>query len=229
MGGDRRSSGRRVAREWNPPVSLFDAFARAVGIGFLVAAPVGAMAFLCIERTLARGRASGYATGAGIATADALYASIAAFGLTALTGALTGVQGWVRLVGGVFLIYLGVRAMLSKPGRRAQESAAMPLLGVYGSALGLTLANPQTIIAFAGIFAGAGLAVSGGGWAVPAMTVAGVFVGSLVWWLVLVTVTGALRERVGASVLLWVTRISGAAIATLGLVAIWADVGVLVR
>jgi threonine/homoserine/homoserine lactone efflux protein len=185
------------------------------------------MALLCIERTLARGRASGYATGAGIATADALYASIAAFGLTALTSALTGVQGWVRLVGGAFLIYLGVRAMLSKPGRRAEEGGAMPLLGIYTSALGLTLANPQTVIAFAGIFAGAGLMVSGGGWGVPALTVAGVFAGSLVWWLVLVTVVGALRERVGERALLWVTRISGAAIAVLGVAAIWAGIGTL--
>jgi len=203
-------------------VTLLAVFGRALGIGFLVAAPVGAMALLCIERTMARGRASGYATGAGIATADALYASIAAFGLTALTGALTGAQGWVRLVGGAFLIYLGVRAMLSKPGRRGEESGTVPLLGVYTSALGLTLANPQTIIAFAGIFAGAGLVVSGGGWGTPAVTVAGVFAGSLAWWLVLVTVTGALRERVGERVLLWVTRVSGAAIALLGIAAIWA-------
>ena len=203
-------------------MSLLDAFVRALGVGFLVAAPIGAMALLCIERTLARGRASGYATGAGIATADALYASIAAFGLTALTGALTGAQGWVRLVGGAFLVYLGVRAMLSKPGRRAEEGGAVPLLGVYTSALGLTLANPQTIIAFAGVFAGAGLVVSGGGWGTSAATVAGVSAGSLVWWLVLVTVTGALRERVGERVLLWVTRVSGIAIAVLGVAAIWA-------
>jgi threonine/homoserine/homoserine lactone efflux protein len=210
-------------------VSPVDGFIRALGIGFLVAAPVGAMALLCIERTLARGRASGYATGAGIATADALYASIAAFGLTALTAALTGAQGWVRLVGGAFLIYLGVRAMLSKPGRGAEESGTASMLGVYGSALGLTLANPQTIIAFAGIFAGAGLVSSGGGWETPAITVAGVFAGSLGWWLVLVTVTGALRERVGARTLLWVTRVSGAAIAALGVAAIWAGVQALTR
>jgi len=202
-------------------------FVRALGIGFLVAAPVGAMALLCIERTLARGRAIGYATGAGIATADAVYASVAAFGMTALTGALTGAQGWVRLVGGAFLVYLGVRAMLSQAGRCAEETGAGSLLGVYGSALGLTLANPQTIIAFAGIFAGAGLVASGGGWATPAVTVAGVFAGSLGWWLVLVTVTGALRERVGDSALSWVTRISGVAIAALGLTAIWTGVATL--
>lgn len=208
-------------------MSLPSTFLRALGIGLLVAAPVGAMALLCIERTLARGRAIGYATGAGIATADGLYSSIAAFGLTALTGAITGAQGWVRLVGGVFLVYLGVRAVLSKPGRCAEESGAVPLLGVYTSALGLTLANPQTIIAFAGIFAGAGLVVTGGGWAMPAVTVAGVFAGSLGWWLVMVTVVGALRERVGERVLLWVTRVSGVAIAVLGVAAMWVGAGVL--
>jgi threonine/homoserine/homoserine lactone efflux protein len=209
-------------------VTLLDAFLRALGIGLLVAVPVGAMALLCIERTLTRGRASGYATGAGIATADALYASIAAFGLTALTGALTGAQGWVRLVGGAFLVYLGVRAMLSRPGRCATQGDAMPLLGVYASAMGLTLANPQTIIAFAGIFAGAGLAVSSGDWEVPAGFVAGVFSGSFVWWVVMVTVVGVLRERLGQQVLLWVTRVSGAAIAVLGAFALWAGVSALI-
>jgi len=71
-------------------VTLAAAFVRALGIGLVVAAPVGAMALRCVERTLARGRASGYATGARIATADAFYAAIAALGLTALTGMLTG-------------------------------------------------------------------------------------------------------------------------------------------
>jgi len=203
-------------------VTLGSAFARALVIGLLVAAPVGAMALRCVERTLSRGRASGYATGAGIATADAIYASVAAFGLTALTGALTGAQAWVRLVGGAFLVYLGVRAMLSHPKGCVEEDGAAPLLRLYGSALGLTLTNPQTILAFAGIFAGAGLFVSGGGWAVPAITVAGVFGGSLLWWLVLVTAVGALRERVGERALLWVTRVSGTAIAVFGVLAMWA-------
>jgi threonine/homoserine/homoserine lactone efflux protein len=210
-------------------VTLGSAFARALVIGLVVAAPVGAMALRCVERTLSRGRASGYATGAGIATADALYASIAAFGLTALTGALTGAQAWVRLVGGAFLVYLGVRAMLSHPQRCAKEDGAAPLLRVYGSALGLTLTNPQTILAFAGIFAGAGLVVSGGGWAVPAVTVAGVFGGSLLWWLVLVTAVGALRERVGERALLWVTRVSGTAIAAFGALAMWAGLQAIAR
>jgi threonine/homoserine/homoserine lactone efflux protein len=206
-------------------VSLLSAFARAFAVGLLVAVPVGAMAMRCIERTLSRGHGSGYATGAGIATADGLYAAVAAFGLTALTSVVVGAQAWVRLVGGAFLVYLGVRAVLSRP-RACDEtpSGAASLLGAYGSAFGLTLSNPQTIVAFAGIFAGAGLAVSGGGWSLPAVTVAGVACASLSWWIVVVTVTGALRERVGERVLLWVTRVSGAAIVVFGVLAMWAGV-----
>lgn len=203
-------------------MTLPSAFLRALGIALLVATPVGAMSLRCIERTIVRGRPSGYATGASIATADALYASIAAFGLTALTGVLTGVQGWVRLVGGAFLVYLGARSMLSSVARGAETGRAGSLVGIYTSSLALTLANPQTIISFAGIFAGAGLAVGGGGWAVPAVVVAGVFCGSMGWWLVVVTLVGALRERVGERVLLWVTRGSGAAMAALGIAAMWA-------
>ncbi len=208
-------------------MTLPAAFLRALGFGLLVAMPVGAMSLRCIERTLARGRASGYATGAGIATADTFYASLAAFGLTALTGALTGAVGWVRLLGGAFLVYLGVRSMLTKARRCSEEGGAAPLLGVYGSALGLTLANPQTILTFAAIFAGAGLAVSGGGWGIPAAAVAGVFCGSMGWWLVIVTLVGGVRERVGERALTWVTRVSGAAIALFGVLAMWAGIATL--
>lgn len=210
-------------------MSLPAVLVRAIAIGVLVAAPVGAIGLLCIQRTLARGRSAGYATGAGVATADALYASIAAFGLTALTGALVSVQPWVRLVGGAALVVLGVRGMLARPSVCAEETAGSALGAEYASAVGLTLANPQTILAFAAVFAGAGLAVSGSGWAAPAVTVAGVFCGSLGWWLVLVSVVGALRARAGEAVLVWVNRVSGAAIAVLGAVSAWVGVAGLVR
>ena len=203
-------------------------FLRAIGIGFLIAAPVGPMALLCMQRTFAHGRRRGYATGAGIATADALYASVAAFGLTALTTLLVGAQPWVRLVGGGVLVWLGIRAALWRRAVRAQEEGAPTLLGQYVSAAGLTLANPQTILTFAAVFAGAGLAVSGGGWSAAVATVAGVFVGSLLWWVLLVTVVGALRHLTGERFLVWAGRVSGAAIAVLGVVGVWAGLAALI-
>src|SRR5687768_14276108 len=92
-------------------------------IGFLIAVPVGPIGVLCIRRTLADGWRVGLATGLGAATADALYGSIAAFGLTALTGALMGGRTWMALAGGLFLVYLGVRTFLSEPKERSAEGS----------------------------------------------------------------------------------------------------------
>lgn len=204
-------------------MTLLGVFAKALGIGLVVAAPVGAMALRCIERTLSSGRALGYATGAGIATADATYAGIAAFGLTALTSALAGVQPWVRVVGGAFLVYLGAKALLGRAGETG-AAGAQRKRSSYASAVLLTLANPQTVLMFAGIFAGAGLAASGAGWWEPAVTVAGVFAGSLAWWVALVSVVGVMRERLGTGLLVWVTRASGVAIAVFGISTVAAGV-----
>lgn len=190
-------------------------FIRSVGIGLVVAAPVGAMAMRCIERTLSSGRGPGYATGAGIATADAAYAGVAAFGLTALTSALSEAQPWIRILGGAFLIYLGIRTVIA-PACARESAAEQRKRTSYASAVLLTLANPQTIIMFAGIFAGTGLVTSGAGWWAPATTVAGVFAGSLGWWVALVSAVAVMRERLGARVLAWVTRASGLAIAVFG-------------
>jgi threonine/homoserine/homoserine lactone efflux protein len=134
------------------------AFARAVVLGVIVAAPVGAISLLCVQRTLARGRAAGYATGIGIATADGLYAAVAAFGLTAVSDVLMGAQLWVRLVGGVALLVIGVRTVLRAGSASAADAQEGPLTAEYTSAVALTLANPQTIVTFAALFAGAGLA-----------------------------------------------------------------------
>src|SRR5512147_2656599 len=84
-------------------------------LGFSIAAPVGPIGVLCIRRTLAEGHLTGFLSGLGAATADMLYGSIAAFGLTALTDLLVDQQLWLRLIGGLFLIYLGIRTFLAKP------------------------------------------------------------------------------------------------------------------
>jgi len=204
-----------------PP--LVALYARTFVIGILVAAPVGAMGVLCIQRTLDRGARPGLATGLGIATADGIYASIAAFGLSALSGALVTWQTPLRLVGGAVLVYLGVRAMLTQP-KTVACAATDPLDGrglaaLYVSAVGLTLTNPMTIMAFGAVFASAGLAAQPGSVS-AAVATAGVASGSLAWWIALVTVSSLARARVGGKVLAGVSRVSGALVAVFGLVAI---------
>ena len=185
-----------------------------------MAAPVGAIGVLIIRRTLAHGARTGFVSGLGVASADATYAVIAAFGLTVFSNLLLGAQTGIRLVGGLFLLYLGIRTFLTRPATEAASTTGVSLAGAYGSALLLTLANPQTILMFAGIFAGVGLAASDGSAGAAALLVAGVFTGSTLWWLVLSTAVSLLRGRFTPGVMVWVNRLAGLVIITFGLLAL---------
>jgi threonine/homoserine/homoserine lactone efflux protein len=194
---------------------------RGLLIGFSIAAPVGPIGVLCIRRTLADGRATGLAVGLGAATADAVYGAIAGFGLTAISSLLVRQQGILRLVGGLFLCYLGVRTFLASPARDAARAggAGPGLLGAFTSTFGLTLANPATILSFVAVFAGLGIA-GAGSWREATVLVAGVFLGSAFWWLLLSGVVGALRSRLDLRALRWINRLSGLVLLGFGIAAL---------
>jgi threonine/homoserine/homoserine lactone efflux protein len=189
-------------------------------IGFSIAAPVGPIGVLCIRRTLAEGRASGFVSGLGAASADAVYGCIAGFGLTFISSLLVSQQAWLRLVGGVFLCYLGVHTLLAQPAQQAASIKGNGLFRAYASTFFLTLTNPLTILSFAAIFAGLGLVNSRGNYISASLLVLGVFIGSAFWWLLLSGGVGAYRNKFPSSGLVWVNRISGAIIVGFGLFAL---------
>jgi threonine/homoserine/homoserine lactone efflux protein len=203
---------------------------RGLMVGFSIAAPVGPIGVLCIRRTLAEGRAFGFVSGLGAATADAVYGGVAGFGLTFVSSFLVGQQAWFRLVGGAFLCYLGLRTFLSQPAKDVASTRTSGLLGAYASTLFLTLTNPMTILSFAAIFAGLGPVLSpvegsalgdgGGSYLSAAVLVLGVFLGSALWWLLLSGGAGLFRHKLDLQKLRWVNRISGAVIAAFGLLAL---------
>ncbi len=197
-------------------------FLEGIVIGFAIAAPVGPIGVLCIRRTLADGRVSGLVSGLGAATADALYGAVAALGLTFVAEFLMGGESWLRLVGGAFLLFLGVRTFLASPaGRAAPDARRIGLPGAYASTFFLTLTNPTTILSFAAIFAGLGVAGDASGSALSAMLlVLGVFLGSAAWWVVLSGATSLFRTRLSVRGLRWVNRISGTVIAAFGVLAV---------
>jgi len=193
---------------------------RGLIIGFSIAAPVGPIGVLCIRRTLADGWASGLISGLGAASADAVYGCIAAFGLAFISNFLVSQQIWLRLIGGGFLCYLGVKTFLAKPTEQAAPGKGNGLLGAYASTFFLTLTNPITIISFAAIFAGLGLASTSGNYGSAGVLVLGVFTGSALWWLILSSGVGIFRARFTAQGLRWVNRISGAIIIGFGVFAL---------
>jgi threonine/homoserine/homoserine lactone efflux protein len=195
-------------------------FFRGLVIGFSIAAPVGPIGILCIRRTLSDGRSLGLVSGLGAATADALYGCVAGFGLTFISGLLIDQQMWLRLFGGLFLCYLGVKTLFSKPAEQAAKIGGSGLLGAYASTFLLTVTNPLTILSFAAIFAGLGLANTSGNYASAMMLVLGVFLGSASWWLLLSGGVGLFRDRFNTQGLLWVNRISGVIITIFGMIAL---------
>jgi threonine/homoserine/homoserine lactone efflux protein len=197
-------------------------FLRGLVLGFAIAAPVGPIGVLCIRRTLAQGRTAGLLSGLGAATADALYGSVAAFGLTVISGLLVAQRTWLGLLGGVFLCYLGARTFLAESAAALEPTRTQPggLAGSYASTLALTLTNPMTILSFAAVFAGLGLGAGVGSFGSAASLVTGVFLGSAGWWLALSAGVSLLRGGLGAAGLRWVNRVSGVVIVAFGIGAI---------
>jgi len=118
-------------------------------------------------------------------------------------------QFWFRLIGGFFLVYLGIRTFLSHPGGESSSARRSDLAGDFLSTLLLTLTNPMTILSFAAIFAGLGLGTSGATYIDAGMMVLGVFTGSAVWWWILSFGVGTFRDRFDLRGLRWVNRLSG--------------------
>ena len=190
-------------------------------LGFVIAASPGPIFFLCLRRTLARGWAFGLVSGLGVATADGFYATLAAFGIGAVTSVLVGQRFWLALIGGIVLVLLGLRIVTNRPKtlEAAQTAGGSGFAWAYLSTLGLTIANPSTIVSFAALVASLGIGLSGG-LLPPALLVVGVFVGSATWWFLLAGIGARVRARVTPRVVQVISALSGVAIVALGLFAI---------
>jgi len=199
-------------------------FVRGLIIGFSIAAPVGPIGVLCIRNTLSEGRVAGLVSGLGAATADAIYGSIAGFGLSFISSFLINRQIWIRLIGGVFLCYLGVSTLIKQPTEQTAVAKGKGLVGTYTSTFILTLTNPMTILSFMAIFAGLGLENASGSHTSAAILVLGVLAGSALWWLFLSSGVSLLREKFTQNGLRWVNRISGTIITVFGVLAFFSAV-----
>lgn len=188
-------------------------------IGFSIAAPVGPIGLLCIQRTVAYGRKSGLVSGLGAATADGLYGIVAGFGLTAVSTLLISLQLWVRFIGGAFLLYLGVKTFLAPPAGAAANVPRKDVLSDYASTVFLTVTNPLTVLSFAAVFAGAGLVSSRRDFGSAANLVAGVVLGSALWWLALSSGVSFLSGRFTSRVLGVVNKTAGVVLVLFAVVA----------
>lgn len=189
-------------------------------IGIAIAAPVGPIGMLCIRKTLEIGLIGAIAVGLGAALADSAYGLVAALGLTAVSHFLLEKAVYIKLIGGVFLLYLAYKELKAKP------SSADVTVGknknmskLTAEVFFLTLTNPATILSFIGIFA----SIGGGATSTTEMflLVIGIFLGSMTWWLFLGTLIIKIKHKLPES---WIHRIRYLSAIILGGFGLWAVV-----
>lgn len=202
-------------------------FLNAWMIGFCIAAPVGPIGMLCIQRSLTGGFAPGMATGLGAACADAVYGLLGAIGIASIVMGFPMLTVFLQIGGGLFLVWLARAMFRTRPREDAQRSAPVSITRAFATTFALTLSNPTTILSFVAMFAALGSSVAASHaapWLAPAMMVAGVFVGSACWWLALSGVSARLSARIPAHWIARVAQLSACAIAVMGVVQVTAGI-----
>lgn len=187
---------------------LLIALLKGIAVGIVIALPAGPVGVLCVRRCLFEGALFGLVSGLGAAVADATFGAIAALGLSFVRDWLLAYQDWFGLAGGLFLLGFGIKALFLYRASKPEPVAGEAMFGAFASTYALTIANPITLLSFAVIFAKVG-AEAATGLVEASVLVAGVFLGSLLWWLGLSFGIGALRNLAGEKVMLWLNRVSG--------------------
>lgn len=194
-------------------------FASSLLIGLSIAAPVGPIGLLTIQRSLDQGSRAGLATGLGAAVADAVYGAVGAYGVTWLIGALVAARVPLAVFGSAFLLWMAWKLVRAPLAQLAAVAPSGSLWRYFAGTFVLTLSNPATIFSFIAVFGAlAGSSAQASAASTPAVMVAGVLIGSAAWWLFLSSVVGRLRERFDAR---WRRRVNLASAAVLAAFALW--------
>lgn len=181
---------------------------KSVLIGFVVAMPVGPIGVLCIDHSIRGGMRQGVTAGFGAALADGIFGFIGGLGSAAL---ISGVSDpWeFKFIGATLILLLGLKNLFSSRAVDKHVEMKSELLKTFVTTFFLTLTNPLTILSFAAIFAGLGIVLD----EIPKITAvylgAGIFVGSLLWWLSLAFFSSMISKRMNLKNVSRITRISG--------------------
>jgi len=189
-------------------------------VGFLIAAPVGPVGLLCIRRALADGRSAAFVAGLGAAVADTFYGAVAGLGLTLISDFLMLYRTPLSLIGAAFLFLLGIKAWQTPIHLSPTPQAHYGLLNDFVTTLAITLTNPATILAFMAVFASVGAVRPSDDFAGAGLLIAGVFVGSALWWLTLSALAGAVRHKFSNRWLAMLSRTSAGLLIASGVVVV---------
>jgi threonine/homoserine/homoserine lactone efflux protein len=200
--------------------------AKGILSGLAMAIPMGPVGILCLRKTLDQGRLAGMLPGLGAAAADGFYSLIAVLGISSVSDWFIGAESWLRPAGGVFLLVLGGRALLSRRPRANQAKQKPGWLGGFSVGFALTISNPLMLVGLSTVFVAMGLAddltahplASG-------LVVIGVFSGSALWFFLLSLCARWFGKAVSQSRLRQLNWATSAALSLMGGVILWNSLG----
>lgn len=200
----------------------FNIILQGIIVGIAVSAPLGPIGVLCIQRTLNKGYASGVVSGIGASTADIIYAIIAGFSITFISDFLIEQQNIIRIIGGIFLTFIGIKIYFSNPIKqiRAQRTQGNKFFSDFITSFLITISNPITILAFGLIFSSFNMIESNENSTNISILIASVFAGALIWWLLLITIISLFKSKIRLRNLFWINKVTGVLIVIFALLVI---------
>jgi arginine exporter protein ArgO len=204
-------------------------FLQGILAGYGIAIPVGAIAILIIETGLRHGFRRGLAAGAGAATADIIYAALAAMAGQTLSSFLAPYADWLRYLSALVLVGIGVFGLwkVKTIASRDLEASIQNLAAssnrdfsqTYLRFTGLTILNPMTIAYFGAIILGGSTELAG--WQARTIFVAGAALSSLSWQSFLAAVGALAHRRFSPSVQRAISIVGNLVVIVLGIRMAW--------
>ncbi len=202
---------------------MLENFIKAIIVGLGASIPLGPLGIMCIQKTISKGRSSGFAIGLGSSLADVFYATIALFSLSFINDFIDQNRAWVIFIGGIIIFFIGLNIAVTNPVRQLRQPRknngskhAQEILQGFA----VTISNPGALVLLLGFFAMVGINIGEQQYTRYSVVVilAGVFLGTTLWWFTLSAAINIFRRRFRLRQLLWINRISGTIIALLGLI-----------
>ncbi|HQN92697.1 MAG TPA: LysE family translocator [Prolixibacteraceae bacterium] len=199
---------------------LIKIFWQGIIIGLSASIPLGPIGILSIQRTISKGRHAGFVSGLGAASADALYAIVAGFSISFIIDFITQYQDIIKVVGGAFLLFIGVKLFITNPAKVMRKQMKQKNKGLWGdflSSFGLTFSNPITLFVFIAVFAGFGLIDSDYKYVSILVLISSVFFGASLWWFSLTFLVSIFRNKIKMRRLLAINKVAAVLIFGFGL------------
>lgn len=190
-------------------------------IGIMVAAPVGAVAIMCIQRTINRGFLPGLFIGIGSALGDFFYAIIAGFGISFIADFLTENRMILGILGGILMMAFGYKIFKTNTVKQMREQQSPKyknkFFNDFAASFALTISNPLTVIMFGGLFGISGAVAKDSSFYSTVLTLSGVITGAVAWWTTLVSTVNIFRKKIKLRYIFWINKITGICIFIFGI------------